>query len=488
MASAIQGADRRASGVGVVAVLAFGGIVVSIMGTVVVPLIPKLPILLHTSASNASWVVTSTLLAGAAATPVLGRLGDMYGKRRMLLVGLAVLLVGSVICAVTSSLVPMVVGRTLQGFSSSVIPLGISVMRDVLPIERLGSAMALMSASLGVGGALGLPLAAVIAEHANWHVLFWVSAVLGIVVAALVLVVVPESALRSGGRFDLPGGIGLCAGLVCLLLPISKGADWGWHSGTTLGLFVAAVVILLVWGWWEMRTTEPLVDLRTTVRRQVLVTNIVSIAVGFSMYATALVLPQVAEMPRATGYGLGQSLFVAGLCLAPGGLMMMVLSPFSARISARYGPKVSLMLGALVIAIGYGVGLVLLGGVWQIIVFSAVVSSGVGIAYAAMPALIISAVPSSETAAANSLNSLFRAIGLTTSAAVIGVVLASMSTRFGPYTLPSQNGFRVAVIVGGAAALVGFLLAILLPGRPRPAAPAVDHPAEAVREAGVAPR
>ena len=478
MTSTIRGSEGRASHGGlVVGVLAFGGIAVSIMQTLVVPLIPKLPTLLHTSASNAFWAITATLLAAAAAVPMLGRLGDMYGKRRMLLVSLGLLVVGSVISGLSSSLIPMVIGRALQGCSMAVIPLGISIMSDELPREKVGSSIALMSASLGVGGALGLPAAALIAEYANWHVLFWGSAGLGAVVAVLVLAVVRESPLSVGGRFDLLGAIGLGAGLVSLLLPISKGADWGWHSGATLGLFVAAVVILLLWGWWELRTSEPLVDLRTTARRPVLMTNIVSIAVGFGMYAMSLVLPQLLEMPKATGYGLGQSLVVAGLCLAPGGLIMMVISPFSARLSAKFGPKVSLMVGALVMAGGYSVGLLLMSAVWQVIVFSAVISVGIGFAYAAMPSLITSAVPPSETAAANGLNSLFRSIGTTSSSAVIGLVLANMTTRFGPYTLPSQNGFRVAVIIGGAGALLAFLLAAFIPGR-RPAAESADFPAD----------
>jgi EmrB/QacA subfamily drug resistance transporter len=449
----------------IVAVLALGGIVVALMQTLLVPLIPQLPILLHASASNTSWAITATLLASAVATPVFGGLGDMYGKRRILVLSLALLVIGSAVCALSNSLAPMVVGRALQGAASGVIPLGISIMRDELPPKKLGSSMALMSSSLGVGGALGLPGAAVLAQHTNWHVLFWVSAGLGAVVAVLALAIVPESPLRAGGRFDALGAIGLSAGLVCLLLAVSKGASWGWTSRTTLGLFAAAVLILLPWGWWELRTPHPLVDLRTTARRQVLLTNIASIMVGFGMFVMMLVLPQLLEMPKATGYGLGQSLLVAGLCLAPGGLMMMIMAPVAARLSAAAGPKVSLMLGAIVIAAGYGLGLAFMGAVWQTIVFSCVITAGIGIAYAAMPALIMSSVPASETGSANGLNALMRYLGTSISSAVIAVVLSSMVINVGPYQLPSRNGFRVALMIGGGAALVAFLIAVLIPGR-----------------------
>ncbi|WP_329125711.1 MFS transporter [Streptomyces sp. NBC_01465] len=466
----------------VVAVLAFGGIVVSVMNTLVVPLISQLPTLLSTSASDASWAITATLLAGAVATPVIGRLGDMFGKRRMLLISLCVLLAGSVVCALSDSLAPMVVGRALQGCGVAVIPLGISIMRDELPAERLGSAMALMSSSLGVGGALGLPGAALLAQHADWHLLFWASAGLGAVVIVLVTVFVPESKVRSGGRFDVIGALGLSVGLVCLLLAVSKGADWGWGSTLTDGLFSVAVIVLPLWGRWELRTAQPLVDLRTTARRQVLLTNLASVVLGFAMYAMSLVLPQLIQLPEATGYGLGRSMLVAGLCLAPGGLVMMLISPLSAKITATRGPRISLMLGAVVVSAGYGMGTVMLDAVWQLVLVGSVIAAGIGLAYGAMPALIMSAVPLSETASANGLNSLMRSIGTSSSAAVVGVVLAHMTTPFGSLSLPSEAGFRTAMIIGCGAAAAAAVLTVFLPGRSRPAA---NAPVGAAREHSV---
>ncbi|MGY5115597.1 MFS transporter [Streptomyces sp. 900105755] len=453
----------------VVAVLAFGGIVVSLMQTLVIPIVPELPKLLNASASNAAWAVTATLLAAAVATPVMGRLGDMYGKRLMLLTSVVMLVAGSVTAALSDTLVPMIVGRALQGLASGVIPLGISIMRDELPAERLGSATALMSASLGVGGALGLPAAALIADHFDWHVLFWTSAALGVVAALLVLVLVPESKVRTGGRFDLPGALGMAAGLVCLLLGISKGADWGWSSGTTLGLFGAAVVILPAWGFYELRTREPLVDLRTTARRQVLVTNLASIAFGFSMFAMSLVLPQLLQLPRATGYGLGKSLLDAGLVMAPTGLVMMAMAPLSALISKTFGPKVTLMCGAVIVAAGYGLNIVLMDAVWQLVLVSCIIGAGIGFAYGAMPALIMGAVDPHETAAANSLNTLMRSIGTSTASAVAGVILAQMTTAFGTATVPSENGFKVVMAAGSGAAVLALLVAAFIPRR-RPAA------------------
>nr|WP_228046157.1 MFS transporter [Saccharopolyspora sp. HNM0983] len=460
--------------------MAFGGISVSLMQTLVVPLVPQLPALLGAPAGDTAWAVTATLLSSAVATPTVGRLGDMYGKRRMVLFSLAMLVAGSVVCALSDSLAPMVVGRILQGMAAGVIPLGISIMRDELPAERLSGATALMSASLGVGGALGLPAAAFIAENTDWHALFWAAAALGVLAAVLVVTIVPESRVRTGGRFDLPGAVGLSVALLCMLLAISKGADWGWSSATTLGLLAAAAAVLLVWGWWELRTRQPLVDLRTTARRQVLLTNVASIVFGFAMFAMSLVLPQVLQLPAATGYGLGQTILVAGLVMAPNGLVMMAMSPVSARITQRRGPKTTLMVGAVVVALGYSLGLVMMSAIWQLVVVSCVIAAGIGLAYGAMPALVMAAVPVSETAAANSLNTLMRSIGTSVSSAVAGVVLAHLTIDLGGAAVPSQNAFRVVLGIGALAALVALAIASFLPRQPTRAAAGDDGAADRV--------
>ncbi|MFJ6459560.1 MFS transporter [Streptomyces sp. NPDC091387] len=459
------------TGKGIVPVLAFAGITVAVMQTLLVPVIKDLPALLDTDPSNATWVMTATLLAGAVSTPIMGRLGDLNGKRRMLLASLAVMVVGSLICAFTDDLVIMIVGRALQGFAMGAIPLGIGIMRDELPREKLGSAMALMSSSIGVGGGLALPAAALVAQHTDWHTLFFGSAGLGVLAMGLTVLAVPEPELRAPGRFDVPGALGLSAGLVLLLLPITKGSDWGWTSPTTLGLVAAGLLVLLLWGVFELRSDAPLVDLRTTARREVLLTNLASIMVGVAFYAVSLVLPQLLQLPLSTGYGLGQSMVVAGLCVAPLGLTMMLVAPLYARLSARYGPKVTLMLGMAVIAIGYGAGLGLMSAAWQTVVIAVVLGAGIGLAYSSLPALIIGAVDASETGAATGLNTLMRSIGTSVSSAVIGMVLAHTSVQMGPVAVPSMEGFRTSFMIATGAVLAGLVLAAFLPSQRAAAAP-----------------
>jgi MFS family permease len=451
----------------IVAVLAFAGIVVSLMQTLVIPIVPELPKLLNAPASDTAWAVTATLLAAAVATPIAGRLGDMYGKRRMLLISLTMVTAGSFVVALSDSLTPMIIGRLLQGLSAGVIPLGLSIMRDEMPAERLGASTALMSASLGIGAALGLPIAAFVADNFDWHTLFWASGILGALSLVLVLTLVPESKVRTGGRFDLLGAVGLSAALVSLLLAMSKGASWGWDSGTTLGLFAAAVVILLAWGWFELRTPQPLVKLRTIARREVLFTNLAGAAFGFSLFSLQMLVPQIVQLPEQTGYGLGKDLLTVGLVMAPQGLVLMFMAPVSAAISKAKGPKVTLMIGGVVVAVGYALNLVLMSEVWQLILVACIIGGGVGLAYGALPLLLMGAVPPSETAATNSVNTLMRALGTSIASALAGVIVAQLTITMGGHVFPSESAFKVITGIGCGAALVSLVLASLLP-RHRP--------------------
>lgn len=449
----------------VVAALCSGGLIASFMQTLVIPLVPALPRLLDASPADASWVVTITLLVAAVMMPVTGRLGDLYGKRLVMLGCFATLVVGSMVVAAGSALVPAIIGRGLQGAAMGIIPLGITMMRDVLPPERVGSAMALMSATLGVGGAIGLPVSAIVAENASWQVLFWLSAVLGALCGLLVALVVPESDVRARGRFDVLGALGLAVGLVGLLLGVVQGGTWGWGSPLTVGAFTTSVVVLVLWGVLQLRVRDPLVDLRVSARRPVLFTNLASVVAGFAMFGTSLVFPQLLQAPPETGYGLGLSMLQAGLVMAPGGLMMMVMSPLSARLTAARGPRTTLMTGLAVIAAGYLATTFLTGSVPAVLLATVIISSGVGISYAAMPALIMGAVPRELSAAGNGLNSLMRSVGTSVSAAVTGVVLAGFTISVGGSVFPSAAGIQVALLISAGASLAGLAVTFLIPAR-----------------------
>lgn len=457
----------------IIAVLAIAGLSSSFMFTLMVPIQAKLPELLHASREDTAWVVTATLLASAVITPIAGRLGDMYGKRRIVLVLVAVMVAGSVIAALSPGIVGVIVGRTLQGAIVGVVPLGISILRDVLHENRLDSAIALVSATLGVGGALGLPISALVTQYGDWHQLFWIAAGLGVVVFALVLWIVPVSVLRTAGSFDYLGAAGLAVGLVGILLAISRGHTWGWSSVPTLACGLGGIGVLLVWGWYQLRTAEPLLDLRVAARRPVLLTNLASVAMGFALFSSNVVYPQMLELPVETGVGFGLSLVAASLIVMPSGLVMMVLSPISGRIAHSIGPKVLLVAGAAALVAAYVFTLLFSTEVWHILVANLLIGVGIGFGYASMPMLIMRSVPQSETGASNGLNALFRSLGTSTASAAIGAVLASFSVTQGGVQIPTATAFQVSFVLGAIAAAIALVIALFIPTKPA----AERHPA-----------
>ncbi|MDH6697886.1 MFS transporter [Streptomyces sp. MAA16] len=447
-----------------VPVLAFGGILMAVMQTVVVPLLPDLPRLTGSSPAAVSWMVTATLLAGAVLTPVLGRAGDMYGKRRVLASALVLMTVGSVLCALSSDIVVLIAARALQGAAAAVVPLSISILRDELPPDRRGSAVALMSSTVGIGAALGLPLAALVVQYADWHTMFWLTSLLGAIGVTAVCWAVKESPVREPGRFDIAGTLGLAAGLVCLLLGVSQGGQWGWTSPAVLGLFAAAVVVLAVWRAQQLRAARPLVDLRLVARPRVGLSHVAALLTGFAFYANSLVTAQLVQAPKATGYGLGLSIVATGLCLLPGGVTMLLFSPLSARISATRGPRVTLALGALVIACGYALRIADSRDLWMIILGATVVATGTTLAYSALPTLILRAVPAEQTASANGVNVLMRTIGQAASSAAVAAVLVHHTSQVGGATVPTLHGYLLAFGIAGAVALLACAAALSIPG------------------------
>jgi MFS family permease len=455
-----------------VVVLCFGGMSVSLTQTLVIPIQGDLPRLLGTSAANAGWVVTVTLLAGAVAMPISGRLGDLFGKQRVLVVSGALLALGSVVSALSSSLAPMLAGRALQGLAMGFIPVGIALLREVTPPHLTGTAIAAMSATLGVGGAIGLPLSAWVAQTFSWHALFWMGAVLAAVMTLGVVLAVPHVRDAGGGRLDLVGAAGLALGLVAVLVAVSKGSEWGWADQRTLGLGLLGVVVLLAWGAWELRSAEPLVDLRVSARRPVLLTNVAAVAVGFGMMAQVIVMPQLLQLPTETGFGLGQTMLQAGLWMAPGGLMMLLFAPVSSRLLSTVGPRRTLMTGAAVLGAGYLVAWALMDAPWQLLIASCVASAGVGIGYAAMPTLILGAVPPRDAGSAVGVNALMRSVGTTTASAAMTAILAG---SVGASGVPSRTAYQVCFLVGAAAAFLGVLITALVPRQDRtPPVTAVD--------------
>ncbi|GAA2470584.1 MFS transporter [Terrabacter carboxydivorans] len=449
-----------------------GALVVALSQSLLVPVLATLPADLHTSASNVSWLLTSTLLVSAISVPIMGRLGDMFGKRRLLLVALAALTVGSLVTALTDDVALLIVGRAVQGLAAATIPLGISLLMTTMPKERVASSVALVSAMLGVGGALGLPLAGFVAEHFSFHALFWITSVAGLVAFLGIRLMVPEAPGRSGGRVDLVGAALMGAALLALLLPLTQSAAWGWSDARIYWLLGASAVLFAVFGWSQTRIREPLVDLRALRRRPIVLTNVASVLFGFALFASFLGTASFIEAPEASGYGFGASLMTGGLALLPSGIAMILFSPVAARLIGSWGAPRTLALGAVVVALGWLMRIVWTGSLTEVIVGTTVVGVGTGIGYAAIPSLVNEHSPSSEIAAANGLNTLFRSLGSSLASALGGSILAANTVILGSFAVPSLTAYRQLFALCAGAAVLAAVIVLFIRRAPEQAATA----------------
>jgi EmrB/QacA subfamily drug resistance transporter len=442
-------------------ILSIAALAFALAQTTLIPALGELKTALNTDASGVAWTLTGYLLAAAVFTPLFGRLGDMFGKRRLLVVSLGFFAAGSVVAALGDTLGTVVGGRVLQGVGGGIFPLCFGIIRDEFPRDRVGQSIGLISATLGIGGGLGLVIGGLLVDHASYHDIFWLSAVMSAAAAVAVALFIPESPVRQPGKVDLRGAAVLGVGLILPMVGIARANDWGWGSTRTLGLVLAGVVILSGWVVLQRRTPEPMADIETLRRPPVLVTNVATVLVGFGMFGTYILIPQLAEAPESTGYGFGLSATAAGILMLPSALAMLFVGPVSGILGARMGNKVPLTVGALATALGLLLMGLMHSSEWEILVFNTIASIGIGLAYAAMPNLIIDAVPPQRTGEATGFNAVVRSVGSSLGAQVTAAILAG--SVLGATQLPGDDGYTAAFLISGAGALVAALAAVLIP-------------------------
>jgi MFS family permease len=466
-------ARKRSNYVATFAVLATAALAFSLLQSLIVPAIPQFESTLHTSESAASWLLTAYLLSAAIATPILGRVGDMMGKERVIVAVLVALSVGSLIAGLATTLPVMLVGRVIQGTGGAVFPLAFGIIRDEFPAERVAGAIGVMSAILGAGAGAGIVLAGPILEHLDYHWLFWIPLMMSLTATIATFVFVPESPVRAPGRIGWLGAALMSGWLVTGLLAITYAPTWGWGNVSVLALFSATVILLVIWVIAENRSTSPLVDMKMMRVPAVWSTNLAALLFGFGMFAMFIVLPQFTQTPTHVGYGFGASVTASGLYLAPFAGAMVIFAPMTGRLSALIGSKMVLVLGSLFAASSYLV-LVIEHSV-EGVVYLATGLLGIGIAlgFASMSNLIIEAVPVEQTGIATGMNTNIRNIG---AALGSGIATSLIISSLQPDGYPKEEGYVLAFIVSGAGLVVAALVALLIPGRADPAAARLHEP------------
>jgi MFS family permease len=439
--------------------VAFAVAIIALMQTTSIALLPALPEVFDVSIASVSWVATATLITGAAVNPIVGRMGDMYGKRRLLLVCLGATLLGSVLGMVADSLLVVIAARAVQGLGSGVVPLAYAIVRDELPIRHVGRAVSVVTAA---GAALGagagpVVMGSVVTTH-GWQAVFAVTAVLSAAALALVAVSTRGASTRFPARFDWPGAVVLTAALVILLLGVTNGAGWGWTSSRVLGLVAVAIALTVWWVRYELTRHEPLVDLAVSATGQVLLAHLGGFMVGFATFAQYIATFTLISMPADTGHGLGRTFAVAGLVQLPGVAVLALSVLLATRISATRGSHALLSFGALLIVAGFALSIVRHDSLGEIVLSVAIVNAGLGSGFCALPLLIIENVPLGQTAAVNAVNALTRVVGSVLSSAIVTSVMATGAVLVAGVERPAEWTFVAAYALGAIpAGVVGVL-------------------------------
>ncbi|WP_063773524.1 MFS transporter [Streptomyces rubellomurinus] len=444
-----------------VPVLVFLTAVVAVISSLGAPMIPTIAAVDHVSLSEAQWSLTVTMLVGAVATPVLGRLGDGPSRRTATLTAAAVVVLGSVLAALPLGFGWLITGRALQGVGVGLTSLTIATARDSLPAERSRSAVALLSITTVAGVGLGYPITGLIAQSFGFHAGFWFGAAISAVALVLAALVLPSTEGRERRPLDAPGAVLLGLALVGLLMVLSEGESWGWAS--TRLWTVAALSLLLLAGWirHELRTAHPLVDLRSLANPVVLTADVAGLVAGVGMYLLMSLVIRYVQTPVSTGYGLGASVVVAGLALLPFSVFSLLTSKVVPVLARRTSPAAVLPVGC---AVSLGSVLFFLfarGSLWELLVVMAIAGLGVGCTFAVMPGLIVGAVPAGEVGSAVGFNQLLRTVGYSTGSALCGAVLQAHTAP--GRALPTDSGYRDAALIGCAVWVVIGLATIVLP-------------------------
>jgi len=442
------------------AVLSAGVAAFALLQSLVIPVLTTVQHELHTTQSAATWVLTAYLLSASIMTPILGRVGDMIGKERVFVATLIALAVGSLLAAVASSIGVLIVARVIQGIAGGMVPVAFGIIRDEFPAGKVTGAVGALASLTAVGAGLGIVLAGPIVDGLGYRWLFWLPMILTVIAAVSAVLFVPESPVRSPGRISWLSAVLLSAWLVALLVALSNAPEWGWGSGRVIGLLAGAVVLAAGWVAAELRAATPLIDMKMMRRTAVWTNNLVALLIGVGMYATFAFLPEFVQTPSAAGYGFGASITRSGLMLLPSAITMFAVGVFAGRLARKLGGKVLVISGCLIGCAAMTVLAFAHQHEWQIYLSNAIMGTGFGLAFSAMSALVVAAVPSSQTGVASGMNANIRTIGGSIGAAVMASIVTSQLL---PSGLPKESGYTTGFAVMAAGLVLAALAGLLIP-------------------------
>jgi MFS family permease len=438
------------------------------------------------------WIASISLLIAAAFQPLAGKLADVFGFRRVILAVALLFIAGSLLGALTSSFVLIMVARVLQAGIIAMPGAVYAFMRGFFPKRMVPVLIGMNMTGIGIGGALGPLLSGVLISAFSYHSLFWFCLIYMAIVAPATLLVVPKGARRARTGIDLPGSLLLTAGVGALLLAFTEGPERGWGSPLVLVLFAVTVVGLAAFVLRELRARAPMIDMRLLAHHALRNSLLVSLFTAIPIAAWQYLYPDLLSPVRAAGtnYGFGLTALQIGLFNLPFGLVSAVTGPTGGALCKRFSPRIIMMWSA-------GLGVVATVGVafahsqlWQIMLWEVIMGAVFGFYYAAGPNLVIEAVPERLTGVSTGLQAVTSSLMNSVMTVVAGSILLANVLRVDPAThLPvySNHGYTYVYLLLAVGSAVGFLIAARMRhGRQAAAGGLIDDPAPVAVGSGTA--
>ena len=456
----------------VLVILSLTGLMVSFSESMLIPALPTLQAEFHTTEAVVSWVPAIYLLFRSLTTPTFGKLGDTYGKKKLLLVSLTLYTIAVIGNGFAWSIGSLLAFRAIQGVGLAMFPLAFALIRDEFPREKVPTATGIISAMFAVGATIGFIGGGYITQTYSWQTNYHLLAPVAAIVTLLVLWRIHESPVRTASRLDIWGIILLGIAIVGFLVPLTEADVWGWTSPYTLGLFAIAIIAVIALVYAELRVRDPLIDLKLKGVRHVLETNLMMFIAGFAMFMVYLAMVYLTRTPSPVGFGLDT--FQSALVFVPAGLVILIAGPLFGRIVRLRGAKNALLLVSLIVVASFVWFILFNATLAEIIIGTVILFAGIGGVFVSAINVLIMYVPPSKTGAETALNTVFRFIGGAVGTAVAGALLTLYEAPItvvlpaGPTVVlvPTNQAFAYIAVVALILSLVGVVTAYVLKRAP----------------------
>jgi EmrB/QacA subfamily drug resistance transporter len=441
-------------------ILALMLVLINYVETMVVPALPKIQDDFATTATTVGWVTSAYLIVGAVASPLFGKLADVYGKKRMYIVAVAFYIVAVGLAGFSPSIGFLIGARAIQGLGYAVFPIAIAIITDIFPRERIAFAQGILSGTLAIGPALGLLIGSYIVQDLGWQYAFHTAFILSLAVFFISLKYLKETDVRSKEKVDYLGASLIGGGVASVLIYLTLGPNYGWSTASQLALLLVGASLITAFVFVERNREEPLIKLGLFKIRNVMVSNIAGLISGVGMFLIFIAITYYAQLPAP--FGLGLSIIQTGLLMSPVALTMALVGPFVGRIVARSGPKPVLITGALVGVLGFYLMMINRASSLALVEDTVIASLGLICIIVPLVNMVAVSVPEDSRGIGIGMNTLIRTLGSSIGPVISTVIMDSYETVY--FTLFNGNLIPIAVLPSSTAFNLIFMIGMIMMG------------------------